>query len=509
VGPTAAALLVGDASLGLAERIWALLSDPAGDVERVLDEMAHSGLAGLPSFVLVDCSGEAVRVLVRGSAVTRIGSTNGSGPREVNGLGFRSWREEVLTDVAEMLLADTGGTVQGGPELPVRGGIIRASELRLRLGDPVALPPVVGAPHVPEFSSEPAGDRMPDPSLTLDPSAYDPDGESSAVTPREPVTAQQVDGISSSPAEVAHPPAPPAADPRPGEEYLELLAGMTRLGTVEDAAVRAPRGETASPAASQPVEPAVVAPAPPAPAPTPARSPQPASGLITSVPFASARPSAPGPASRTRPAERRARPVESPSRPFPVDPVPMDQAAQEEDAELTVVRASRGAGAGTGGGAAQSGTGRLPAVVCSRAHANPPESERCRVCAEDLSMAERRWVERPVIGHLRFDGPPGHVPVTGPMVIGRAPRVDGVSGDAVPTMVTVPSADGDVSRSHLRIAVEGWHVMVIDLDATNGTVVQEPNGESRRLHPGEETMIVPGSRVVLADLVGFVFEAQA
>jgi pSer/pThr/pTyr-binding forkhead associated (FHA) protein len=81
-----------------------------------------------------------------------------------------------------------------------------------------------------------------------------------------------------------------------------------------------------------------------------------------------------------------------------------------------------------------------------------------------------------------------------------------VSGDAVPALVTVPS--GDVSRSHLRLAVEGWHVMVVDLNATNGTVVEDPSGESRRLHPGEEKMIVPGSRVVLADVVGFVFEAQ-
>jgi pSer/pThr/pTyr-binding forkhead associated (FHA) protein len=75
-------------------------------------------------------------------------------------------------------------------------------------------------------------------------------------------------------------------------------------------------------------------------------------------------------------------------------------------------------------------------------------------------------------------------------------------------MVPVPSPDGDVSRSHLRIAVEGWHVMVVDLDATNGTVVQDPDGESRRLHPREERMILPGTRVVLAEEVGFVFEAQ-
>jgi hypothetical protein len=171
---------------------------------------------------------------------------------------------------------------------------------------------------------------------------------------------------------------------------------------------------------------------------------------------------------------------------------------------LTLVRVPAGASGGVSDAAA---VGRLPALVCSRGHASPPEAERCRVCGEDLSGAERQWVDRPVIGRLRFDGPPGVVDVRGPMVIGRAPRVDKVSGDAVPDLVTVP--DGDVSRSHLRVAVEGWHVMVVDLGTTNGTVVQDPSGESRRLRPDEEKMIVPGCRVVLADTTAFVFEAQS
>jgi pSer/pThr/pTyr-binding forkhead associated (FHA) protein len=153
-------------------------------------------------------------------------------------------------------------------------------------------------------------------------------------------------------------------------------------------------------------------------------------------------------------------------------------------------------------------TGWLPAVVCPHGHRNPPESQRCRVCAADLSGAPKQWVERPVIGQLHFDGPPGTIPVTGPMVIGRAPRVDAVSGDDVPTMVTVPGADGDISRSHVRIAVEGWHVLLVDLNATNGTVVTDPNGTSRRLRPGEEKMILPGSRIVLADTIGFAFEVH-
>jgi hypothetical protein len=180
----------------------------------------------------------------------------------------------------------------------------------------------------------------------------------------------------------------------------------------------------------------------------------------------------------------------------------------DEESELTIVRVPAGSTGEAAGISATPRAGWLPAVICSRGHANPPEADACRTCREDLAQAEQRWVERPVVGQLRFDGPPGVIPVAGPMIIGRAPRVDRVSGDAVPTMVTVPNPERDVSGSHLRVAVEGWHVMVVDLNATNGTVVVDPSGESRRLRPGEEKMIIPGTRVVLGEAVGFVFEAQ-
>jgi pSer/pThr/pTyr-binding forkhead associated (FHA) protein len=128
------------------------------------------------------------------------------------------------------------------------------------------------------------------------------------------------------------------------------------------------------------------------------------------------------------------------------------------------------------------------------------------VCGADLSSAQQQWVERPVLGRLRFDGEPGIVPVTGPVIIGRGPRADGVPGNAVPTMVRVPGKE--VSRSHVRIAVEGWHVVAVDLGTTNGTWVYDPDGEGRRLGADEERTLVPGSRVVLSEDVSFVFEVQ-
>jgi hypothetical protein len=42
VGPTAAALIPGESGVELAERIWRLLGDADGAVDRVLDELARS-----------------------------------------------------------------------------------------------------------------------------------------------------------------------------------------------------------------------------------------------------------------------------------------------------------------------------------------------------------------------------------------------------------------------------------------------------------------------------------
>jgi hypothetical protein len=495
IGPSAAAFLVDESKLDLARRIWALLGDAPGGVERVLDEMTHDGVAGLPPFVLVEVTEEGLRALVRGPAEARLRSSTGGASRTVSGTGFRTWREEVVPDLAEAVIAPAGAPASGEPELPLHSGIVRAAALRLELsatvdGDPAPL-----------TAQEPAPPPVVDPSLTLDQSDFEAADEAEASPPPTPaVPAEEPVAV----------PAPAAED----DDYLELVAGVTRMGSVEDAAVRPPADVPPRPDHADPdvpptlVRPAVTrepAPQPPAPPPaSPPAPPPPAApaaprrpGLISSVPFLSGR-SAARPAPEPAPAPPRA--TEQPGRHAPRPPV-------EAESELTIVRVPAGSAGETGGVSATPRAGWLPAVICSRGHANPPEADSCRTCREDLARAEQSWVERPVVGQLRFDGPPGVIPVAGPMIIGRAPRVDRVSGDAVPTMVTVPNPERDVSGSHLRIAVEGWHVMVVDLDATNGTVVVDPSGESRRLRPGEEKMIIPGTRVVLADTIGFVFEA--
>ncbi len=70
----------------------------------------------------------------------------------------------------------------------------------------------------------------------------------------------------------------------------------------------------------------------------------------------------------------------------------------------------------------------------------------------------------------------------------------------------IPSPDKDISRNHLEIRLDGWHVLVTDLKSTNGTLVTLPGREPERLRPDAPAPIEPGTTVSLADEVTFRFE---
>ena len=151
-------------------------------------------------------------------------------------------------------------------------------------------------------------------------------------------------------------------------------------------------------------------------------------------------------------------------------------------------------------------------VHCPRGHANPVEAVVCRVCGIEVPPQSATTLTRPPLGALvALDVPPGaptRVLLEGPLLLGRRPTLDGQSGP-VPTLVTVASPDNDLSRNHLRVNLDGWHVLVTDLGSTNGTVVELPGEQPERIHPQRPTMITPGTRVTLADVATYVYEVSA
>jgi hypothetical protein len=148
----------------------------------------------------------------------------------------------------------------------------------------------------------------------------------------------------------------------------------------------------------------------------------------------------------------------------------------------------------------------IPALLCPSGHVNPPSDTACRRCGAALPP-DTVMVPRPALGVLRLSL--GDViTLDRGLVMGRNPRADcpiGSTGER-PHVVKLPSGDGDISRTHLQVTLDGWHVLVTDLHSTNGTLVTPPGRPVQQLRPGEPTPIEPGTVVSLAEGIEFRYE---
>ncbi|MET4157792.1 FHA domain-containing protein [Agromyces sp. PvR057] len=88
-------------------------------------------------------------------------------------------------------------------------------------------------------------------------------------------------------------------------------------------------------------------------------------------------------------------------------------------------------------------------------------------------------------------------PVTHEVLLGRAPSVSQVSGGRLPRVVAIGAGDQDISRTHVRVTVEGDTVVITDLHSRNGTHVAQPGKPPVRLRAGEPTPVLVGTVVDL------------
>ena len=148
----------------------------------------------------------------------------------------------------------------------------------------------------------------------------------------------------------------------------------------------------------------------------------------------------------------------------------------------------------------------VPGLLCPSGHVNPPSGATCRRCGAPLPH-DPVPVPRPVLGVLRLSFG-DVVTLDRGVLMGRNPRTDfaGTGNEERPHVVKLPSADGDISRTHLRITLDGWHVLVTDLNSTNGTLVTLPGHDPQQLRPGEPMPIQPGTVVTLAEGIDFRYE---
>jgi hypothetical protein len=62
----------------------------------------------------------------------------------------------------------------------------------------------------------------------------------------------------------------------------------------------------------------------------------------------------------------------------------------------------------------------------------------------------------------------------------------------------IADADGVVSRKHVRVALVGWEIQVVDLGSANGTFVQYPGDPSSHALVAHQPIVVrPGTQVTM------------
>ncbi|MBE9402877.1 FHA domain-containing protein [Brachybacterium sp. Marseille-Q2903] len=149
----------------------------------------------------------------------------------------------------------------------------------------------------------------------------------------------------------------------------------------------------------------------------------------------------------------------------------------------------------------------IPGLLCPHGHPNCPERTLCRTCGGPLEQ-KTRPVHRPPLGTVDISTGGGFV-LDRSAVIGRRPRASRVSADDVPQLVTVPSPQQDISRSHLELRLEGWRVIALDMGTTNGTTLERPGMEPVRLRAGEGVVLGEGDRLDLGDGVRLTMRGMA
>ena len=459
----------------LAESLWDLVGNGAG-IDELLEDLSSTGLRSLGSFAMAQFEDTQTRVVVRGTASACIAGV--SGRREISAKGVRTWVEEVIDGVVEVELSLAGTT---GEPLPFRvgQGLIPADVLQHGVG---AAPEFQGVEldWVDDFRADEALiARRP----VAEPATPPPGTATADSDPGRTITSAVLGSFSDEAAMNAEVPAvpplivqAPALDLSTNEEaayeYDEIF-GRTISRSVSAAAVHAVEDESASLVPEAGSGPAVEWPTGASPAPK--DSSVAVGGVIQGIPTAS------------------------------TVPLGDHDGHTMTRAQIAALRAAQSGVHAPPPASTPMGGPTVQALLCPNQHPNPPQFAVCRVCNTALGSVPVQ-VARPVLGSLRFsDGT--RVALDRPVLIGRNPKVEGGFAGEIPQLVTLDVGHG-LSRTHASIRLEGWQVLLEDLNSANGTIVRLPGREPRRLHPGEPVLLAVGSDVDLGGEISCVFESS-
>ncbi|MDQ0757083.1 FHA domain-containing protein [Arthrobacter sp. B3I4] len=539
-------LLRPDTDPALLDSLWALLAK-APQIHEVLDAVtAASGgsLARLPWFGIVELRG-SLQVLLRGDIDLTVRLAGGK-TAELSGRDVSTWTERRFpaAEGFDVDLPDAGPAAGTSSRLPLGEGAVflRGLHCELAGGESAsagtAAPAAAAADESETAASTAASEAAADDQLlaaagadiAADLAAEASDHGSSIDTvldfPEEDAGAD-----AEAPDPEAATPAAAAAEQEPTSSYDHLWE-QTVMRNIEDAAVREdpdadeepvpkPAEEPAEQAADEPAEepePAaagVPAAAATAAAAVPAPGPAVPSGLIDSVPWnigggrtaatAGPDPANPAPASAAAAGPAPASLANPPSLSSSLNRPASDDT--DHDGQTIMKSALPGPPGKSSAQPATQAPGTGPMVlarVCAQGHANPPTNAQCAYCGEALP-GDGVQVRRPRLGRMRLST--GElIDLDQSLIVGRQPSVSRVQGAVMPRLIQVASPGGDISRSHVEIRLEGWHVMLCDLKATNGTVLLREGQAPRRLAQGEMAILFDGDVAELGDGVQLRFE---
>jgi hypothetical protein len=442
----------------------------SGDLDDVLDALASEGMRRTPAFVAV-AGASRPRVVTHADGYAVL--TSARGTLEVRAHHTRVWSDLVADeDVDTVALrvsptwvapwlsnADPPTSEGSGPD---HGHNPPPSE---PAPDPAPLPEPASRP-VPTpvaHNSSPDAESPPIPDTSLDGSARD---ELSPEPDPEPGPEPEPDP---DPQPEPEPELEPEPDPEPEPE---LLRPPNRAPVVEPP----PEGGT---------------------------------DLIAAVPWR--RPTDPAPAPEPTTSRTESLVVEPPPEPTPEPSAEPHPDRDPSDPDRTVDRAALLAAANP----ANPGRPGVPtgptvlAVLCLRGHPNPPTSALCRICGREVPEQQAYETPRPPLGVLRLSTG-DVVSLDRGVIMGRAPQAPpGLPPELQPHVVRIASPQRDLSRNHVQVVVEGWQVILRDLDTTNGTTVTPPRGTTTRLRAGDPMVLDPGTVVSLAGEVSFTYEVPA
>lgn len=452
--------------------VWATAPERGGGLGAQLDALVRHGLGGLHPFAAVDLTGGKVHTALRGDVEVEV--VRGTRAEVLSAPEVVSWSERSVGSAEEVTVRVSGAG--RGAALPIVSGVVRASRVRVRLTGAEPEREVAAAPSEPVVL--PAAPT---------PVAVAPVRDAApVVAAREPEPAEAV----AEPAEAA--PAPTASADQPsGTEVVEgaPVPGEVVEGELVEAEVVEETAPDAAEPEDAPVEPEA-APAEPEDAPAEVQE----HDAVAPAPEAPAAP----PAAGTPVLPAPSLPYVPPAPPAPVLPGP---ASADDHDGLTILSGELASIRQHLPSWAVSQTGDWPSgpVVPTPAPA-PGVSGALPVTAVPATSL-------PVPRLALSTG--AVVPVDAVVLIGRAPQADRAPDGSEARLVTVPSPEQDISRTHAEVRLEAGRVLVTDLYSTNGITVAAGTLPPRRVTAGEPVAVGEGDVVDLGDGVTFTVEPGA